>query len=149
MPAKKGRSVPFFKPKETWTHTFFLLGCTADNVTPSKDELYHLQKAGLGKKRIVFPNKNADHNNFIEILQKEFPKLKDGGGVELLRAVGGGGGQRGLQVIPPGTQGYTAPYLREHICIGQATIYLRPLQKDLDQSPVIIDVSVSSIFSPI
>lgn len=142
-PAKKQKFMPFFQPKETWTHNFCLLGCISDDITPSKEDIYHLQKAGLGKRKVVFPNKNANHDDFLDILQKEYPKLKEGGGIELLRAVGGGGGQRKLEVLSPGQQGYTIPYLRGTICIGQATIYLRPLQKDLDLSPMTSDVSVS------
>ena len=62
-PAKKNRYVTFFQPKETWTHNFCLLGCVSDDISPSKDEIVHLQNAGLGKRKIVFPNKNADHAN--------------------------------------------------------------------------------------
>ena len=145
-PAKKNRYVPFFQPKETWTHNFCLLGCVSDDISPSKDEIVLLQKAGLGKRKIVFPNKNADHDGFMNILEKEYPKIKEGGGIELLRAVGGGGGQRKLEVLSPGPQGYSITYLRNNICIGQATIYLRPLQKDLDLTPLPIDVSVHKYF---
>ena len=78
----------------------------------------------------------------MNILEKEYPKIKEGGGIELLRAVGGGRGQRKLEVLKSGPQGYTITYLRNIICIGQATIYLRPLQKDLDLTTLPTKVSV-------
>ncbi|XP_022810308.1 uncharacterized protein LOC111347320 [Stylophora pistillata] len=49
--------------------------------------------------------------------------------------VGGGGGQRKLETIPPGPDGYSIPYLRCTVCVGQAVTYVRPLQQELDLSP--------------
>ena len=142
-PAKKNKYVQhFFKPKETWTHSFCALGCVSDDISPSKDEIVHLQKAGLGKRKVVFPHKNADHDGFMNIIEKEYPKIKEGGGIELLRAVGGGGGQRKLEVLSSGPRGYSIEYLRNIICIGQATLYIRPLQKDLDLTPLPDKLSV-------
>ena len=94
------------------------------DTSPSKDEIAHLQKAGLGKRKVVFPHKNVDNDGFMNNLEKEYPKLREGGGIELLRAVGGGGGQRKLDVLSSGPRGYTITYLRNIICIGQATIYV-------------------------
>ena len=41
---------------------------------------------------------------------------------------------RSLAVIPSPSSGYTIAYLRS--VAGQAKVYIRPLQKDLDLSPV-------------
>ena len=78
----------------------------------------------------------------MNIIEKEYPKIKEGGGIELLRAVGGGGGQRKLEVLSSGPRGYSIEYLRNIICIGQATLYIRPLQKDLDLTPLPDKLSV-------
>ena len=127
--------MPYFKAKESWTHNFCILGGVIDDQTPTKDNLLDLQKAGLGRKKVVFENNKSNHEEFIVALEKACPKLKDGGGVELLYAVGGGGGQRKLETIPPGPDGYSIPYLRCTVCVGQAVTYVRPLQQDLDLSP--------------
>ena len=34
---------------------------------------------GLGKAKIVFPNKKAIHEEFQEFMEQEFPKLKNAG----------------------------------------------------------------------
>jgi hypothetical protein len=91
-----------------------------------------LNEANLGRRKVVFPNKNAGHDEVKSILENECPKLKSGGGFLLLRAVGGGAGQRSLQVIQPGEKGYSIPYLRCTVCVGQAVTYVRPLQTDLN-----------------
>lgn len=93
--------------------------------------------AGLGRRKIVCPNKNASHFEFQKFLEAEFPKLKAGGGFELIRAVGGGGKRR-LQVIPPGPEGYNIPYVRG--VVGSGVVFVRPLQASLDTSPLSIDV---------
>ena len=61
-------------------------------VTPNKEELEKLRQAGLRRRKIVFPNKNAGFKAFSEVLMEKYPKLRDGGGFHLLRALGGGGG---------------------------------------------------------
>ena len=70
---------------------------------------------------------------FMKIL---FPKLQAGGGYELLRT--SQQSNRSLEVIPPPSSGYTVTYLKG--IIGQAKVYIRPLQSDLDTSLVEEDV---------
>ena len=101
--------------------------------TPSKQTVVQLNEANLGRRKIVFPNKNAGHDEVKSILENECPKLKSGGGFLLLRAVGGGAGQRNLQVIQPGEKGYSIPCLRCTACVGQAVTYVRPLEKMCNQ----------------
>ena len=80
--------------------------------------------------RVVFPNKNADHEEFQRFLENKYPRLKAGGWFEVLRAVGGG--QRPLVLLPPSKEGYTIPYLRERL--NAAVGYIKPLQADLDET---------------
>ena len=96
--------------------------------------------AGLGKMKVVFPNKNASHEELQKFMEEKFPKMKGSGGFEVLRAVGGGGGQRVLNLIPPSREGYSVSYLKERL--GQAVAYFRPLQVDLDETEVKFDVSL-------
>ena len=58
----------------------------------------------------------------------------------MLRADGGGGGQRQLRFLHPGAFGYTAPHLKDRL--GQATAFIRPLQADLDEEPAVAEVTL-------
>ena len=104
---------PFIPPKETWTHDLGVLSEMNTEVTPNKEELEKLRQAGLGQRKIVFPNKNAGFKAFSKVLMEKYPKLRDGGGFQLLRALGGGGGVGYLELVIPGQDGYSIPYLRE------------------------------------
>ena len=72
---------------------------------------------------------------------EKYPKLRDGGGFQLLRALGGGGGVRCLDLIIPGQDGYSIPYLHETQCLGQAILYVRPLQANLSMEKQVIHVA--------
>ena len=133
IPAKK-----MFVPKETWTHDFCLLGRQEENITPSRERLNKLLDAGLGKAHLSI-KKNASHEELACALEERFPKLKSGGGFEVLRAEGGGGGQRQLRLVYPGAFGYTAPHLKDRL--GQALAYIRPLQADLDEEPDVPEIT--------
>ena len=113
-----------FTPKETWTHDFCVLARQDENVTPSRARLNKLLDAGLGKARLAV-QKNASHKELSIALENHF---------EFLHADGGGGGQRQLSLVYPSAFGYTVPHLRERF--GQAVAYTRPLQADLDESPL-------------
>ena len=60
-----------------------------------------------------------------------FPKLRTGGGYEHLRT--NKRNTRSLDVISPPPGGYTVEYLKG--VAGQAKVYIRLLQTDLDLSP--------------
>ena len=123
-----------FRPKETWTHTFICL-CESDQLAvPSREEKVILKEAGLGEKKITF-EKYGGYQQLQSSLLKEFPKLSEGGGFQLLRS---SGARRSLDLIPIPTMGYRIPYLKD--CLGQAIGYIRPLQKDLDRSPLPVRV---------
>ena len=89
-----------------------------------------LKEAGLGEKGITF-DKYSDYEHFHYSLLKEFPKLSEGGGLQVLRS---SEGRRNLDLVPIPTMGYDIPHLKD--CLGQAIAYVRPLQKDLDRSPL-------------
>jgi hypothetical protein len=92
-----------------------------------------LTEAGLGKIKVVFPNTKSSHDELQSFLENKFPRLKNGGGFEFLKTVGGGGGfKRPLVLIPPCREGYTVSHLKERF--GQSVVFMRPIQRDLDQT---------------
>ena len=68
---------------------------------------------------------------FHEDLLDAFPKLREGGGYELLRTAEGN--TKLLDVIPVPPGGYTASFLKD--IVMQAKVYIRPVQKDLSLEP--------------
>lgn len=59
---------------------------------------------------LVFQNKNANHVEVCNFLNEKFPRLKDGSGFEVLRAVvgvGDGSGSRALHTISRGNVWFT------------------------------------------
>ena len=96
-----------------------------------------LKLAGLGEKKFqlfVFNTGPEVQEQFLF----QFPKLRDGGGYELLRVKEGGGRCLESLIIPEG--GYSTEYLRA--VVHSAKIYIRPLQKPLDLTPDKADVSI-------
>ena len=127
-----------FTPQETWTHDICVLGKCDEAFTPDRERMEVLLQAGLGKMKVVFPDKKASHFDVETFLHEKFPRLQSGGGFEVLRAVGGGGGQRPLHFVPPGREGYPLSHIKERF--PQAAVYIRPLQADLDESPLVYEV---------
>jgi len=106
------------------------LAYTLDDLVPSNIAKANLIRAGLGLKEIIF----ALHGNsldFHEEIMKAFPKLKNGGGYELLQT--SDGNSRLLLVIPPLLGGYTASYLKS--IMEQSKVYIRPMQQHLSMEP--------------
>lgn len=120
--------------KETWTHDFFLLAMSNASITPTFQEANALISAGLGKKRLVFPDKNGDFNHFKEVLEQNFPQFNQNGAFKVLRA-DRGGASRPLFPIPLPASGYSIPFLKN--CVGSAMIYIRPMQGDLSTQPIL------------
>lgn len=134
-----------FQPLETWTHEVCVLARCDEDTTPTRERLEELTSAGLGKAKLVFPDKKADHNKVQLFLEEKFPKLKSAGGFEVLRASGGGGGQRPLSLLPPSKERYSVPHLKERL--GQAIAYIRPLQVDLDVTPnTVLEVNFHCVY---
>ena len=138
-PAKRQKSL--YVPKETWTHEFFCLADCARVDAPSRKEKLELQFAGLGRKKIVFGSKDSALQVKTK-LEEEFPKLKNGGGFEILRSSFSPG--KSLVLLrPPASVGYSVKFLRDESGLGQALAYIRPLQRSLDVSLHAEEVSLS------
>ena len=112
----------------SWTHKFFCLSETDDDTIPMKKN--HLILAGLGEKSLTIPNIDCSPGDFQEFICEEFPKLREGGGIESLKCVQS---SRKLEVIPYNVS--SSPRVLK-AWIGAARVYLRPIQKILDLSPV-------------
>ncbi len=125
-----GRS---FVMKETWTHDFFCLASAVQSTQPSRSDKLSLQAAGLGRKTLTF-GLNDDASAFIAKVEAVYPKIKTGGGFDLLRS---GATNKELMLITPPLSGYTVPFLRESSGIGQAIIYIRPMQRSLELTAVV------------
>ena len=140
-PRKKGKYVPmFFKPRETWTNDFTCLSYSQQAVAPSKQMKWKLQQAGLGKKRVVFHSK-ANATQVKRKLEEVYPKLASGCGFEILRR----GMSNELVLIEPPPSGYSVTFLRDSADLGQAIAFIRPLQSNLDMTPVAASVNDRSL----
>ena len=128
------RTLPMFI-KETWTHDFVVLSSTTDDKTPNTRMLQSLQAAGLSRKKVVFKDKHGNFSHLRSTLENKFPKLESQrGAFELLRADRGGNACP-LLSIPISNTGYTIKDLKEAVS-GNAVIYVRPIQSDMDMTPV-------------
>ena len=135
----KGKAVIMIQPKESWTHDFCLLSSTDQDKTPSQESLVALKEAELGRKKVVFPNKNGSFEHFKDVLESAYGKLKSqDGAFELMRAESGGT-SRPLKIILMPSNGYTIPYLRD--VVGSNTLlYIRPMKSSLslDKPPQLV-----------
>eukprot|EP00794_Sanderia_malayensis_P012499 gene12499-13785_t len=130
---------PYFVPPTTWTHEFFLLSKSSARHTPERSQIDTMQKAGLGRCKVVFEDKRGDHAHVRATLEKYYPKLaSQNGAFQLLRCLSGGCGTRELSVIPMGVDGYPVSLLKE-VC-KSSTIYIRPMQTSLSMESVLPDV---------
>ncbi|XP_026101665.1 uncharacterized protein LOC113073000 isoform X1 [Carassius auratus] len=139
-PAAKKRPASLWsiKPSSTtsYTHKFFCMSSRKDDEVPSLSYKETLTAAGMGERKIVFPDKLCSASDFSAQLVHHYPKLRDGGGYELLHIVGSTR-SKVLEVLPCPKNGYSPMYLLSaEAGLGKATIYIRPLQKDLCLEPV-------------
>ena len=93
--------------------------------TPSTREV--LIEAGLGPKTFSVPL-SATGEEFRGIILSAFPKLKNGGGFDLLRCIAN---SKDLEVISSSVA-QSAKLLKA--AVGNGRVYIRPIQKNLDLS---------------
>lgn len=90
-----------------------------------------LLEAGLGEKKVSFANIDCAPEEYCEKLFLTFPKLREAGGFEMMRCCSN---TRVLETIAPSAlQSPCATPER----IGRSKVYIRPIQKDLDTTPVV------------
>ena len=105
-------------------------------VVPDSHYRATLKLAGLGEKRFAVDIHFTGQEFYDELLYL-YPKLREGGGYELLRVPEGGG--KDLEVIKVPEVGYNTEYLRA--VVHSAKIFIRPLQKTLDLTGASNEVS--------
>nr|XP_055057102.1 uncharacterized protein LOC129441468 isoform X2 [Misgurnus anguillicaudatus] len=114
--------------------SIFLLSSN-DELTPlPSDELAFMQ-AGLGK-RTVSLDSDLTHVELSRLLQATYPKMVELQDRWLLYKAGGGNGRRKMSAIPLEAEGYTGAMLRKVSGGGKSTLYIVPLQDELDLSPL-------------
>ena len=127
----RGTSKKKLKNKCAWKHKFVCLSRKGQNRTLlkecDKDELF---AAGLGEKEIDFPRLDIPANEFRDILHETFPRLKEGGGYQFLKCI-----PNSRQLEPLNGLLMSSPSLLKQR-VGSARTYIRPLQKDLDTTPI-------------
>ena len=102
-------------------------------AVPSRSLKTQLQAAGLGRKKVC-SNGRADATEVKTTLEQSYPKLKEGGGFEILRR---GPSPSELTLIPPPPSGYTVKFLRDSTGLGQAIAFVRPLQCNLNREAIL------------
>ena len=139
---RKGPSTSTTNPAKrfkTWTHTFVCLQDPEDNESPDAADRAKLLLAGLGEKKINLIL-HSGPEDFKAALMIEFPKLKAGGGFELLRIRPQ---SRELDLIPIPHGGYTVEYLKA--VVQNAKVSVCPIQAALDISAVNPVSSLSAV----
>ena len=140
---RKRKHQTTLKLPNTWTHIFVCLGKTIDLETPNQAYKKQLQSAGLGEKKL-FSKKNSSCSYFHDTLLENYPRLRDGGGYELLCTKHRSTTQ--LEILNPRqTAGYNVFHLKEDI--ASAKVYVKPLQWDLNLNPLIPTEIVEVIFN--
>ncbi len=118
--------------KSHWEHEFICLASCGQLAPPTSMNKVNLIRAGLGPKKMPFLD-FGEPFEFHDELISAF--LRDAGGYELLRTQQHS--TRELFVISPPSGGYTVEYL--HHIVGQAKVFIRPIQKDLFLDPLVDD----------
>ncbi|XP_077941209.1 uncharacterized protein LOC144385299 isoform X2 [Gasterosteus aculeatus] len=117
--------------RRSYTHTVCCLADHNADKIPSVLVIAELPHSGLGEQKVTFSGNDHDPMVITNKLMEVFPKLQQGGGFELLKLLGSTR-SRNLALLQCPSTGYTLAYLKDpSTMIGQATIYIRPLQQDL------------------
>ncbi len=75
----------YYKVQETWMQEFLCMAKKDVEVVPTKADTSTLLAAGLGCKKLTFGNRD-DAPTFKRKMEDAYPKLKLGGGFDLLRS---------------------------------------------------------------
>ena len=125
------RRRPYEAAVKRWIHTFVCLVQVGQYLPPDTAGRVRLVQAGLGEKRVMC-DFDAGADELHEALLSTFPRLKMGGGYECMKI--DESSWKSLTVVLPPTGVYTPFYLKN--IFHQAKIFVRPLQVNLDLTPV-------------
>ena len=130
---QKYNFAPYTQPKsssrckaQSWTlKVVCLSNMDATRVPCGVAEREMLVKAGLGEKKVVFPNIACSAEEFKSIFIKAFPKLNGCGGFELMRCIPN---SKELETISLAIS--QSPKLLKSV-LGGGRVFIRPIQKSL------------------
>lgn len=128
------------KSQKTWKPfdlPFFLLASKVDHTPLLNEELLFMQ-AGLGKRTLSVAS-DLTHAELSRMLQISFPKMACLQDRWLLFKATGGNGRRKIAAIPLEAEGYTGTALKSASSGGKFTLYIVPLQDELDLTPLPAD----------
>ncbi|XP_041964759.1 uncharacterized protein LOC121723270 isoform X2 [Alosa sapidissima] len=130
----KKRFTPYARPQKSFTVKFFLMD-EQHCKTPTGEEELQLMLAGLGKRSLAL-TESTTHTELTDLLLEAYPKLGTISGGWMLHKSTGGGGQRKLVVIPPDSEGYTGQQIKSVTGNGKYTLFIAPLQEQIDRTPL-------------
>ena len=129
--ACRGGKLPPPKKPTSWVKEAACLLYKHQVKPPTTEERIKLARVGLGAKELTFDS-NGDAFHVHSVIMKHYPELEGCGGYSLMRL---GSGSNELVNITPQKGGVMCvSYLRD--VLKSAKLYIRPLQKDLDASPL-------------
>lgn len=118
------------KPGESWTHDLCLLSKTVQDKTPSQESLLAMKETGLGRRKVVFPNKNENFEDLKGVLESKYEKIKSqDGAFELMRTESGETSRPHKLILMP-RNGYAIPYLRD-LVRSNTPLYIPPMKSCL------------------
>ena len=89
-----------------------------------------LLDAGLGEKKITFPDMDCSAEEYRDQVLEAFPKLTEAGGYEMMCCI------PNSRVLEPIAASALQSPRATHERVGRSRVYLRPYQKDLDTSSI-------------
>lgn len=118
------------KAVNTWKHRFVCLPYLDQVRIPTTDtDKDDLLKSGLGEK-VIELNLDLNVNEFKDAIVEAYPKLRDAGGYLFFKCIPN---TRNLEPLSEVVMS-SPRMLKERV--GTARTYIRPVQRDLDLSPV-------------
>ncbi len=115
-----------------WQHRFVCLAYQEQDRVPTTDvEKEELYLAGLGEKTVEFESLQLTKEQFKAVIYKAFPPLEISGGFQFLKCVPNTRKLELLSVIVHSSVSHLK------LCVGYARTYIRPVQRDLDLTPVV------------
>ena len=114
-----------------WKHNFFCLGYVGQDRVPTTDaDKEELFQAGLGEREVEFESLEMTPEEFKAVIFASFPRLGKGGWFQLLKCLPN---SRTLEVLSMAV--HSSPRLLKDR-VGKCRTYIRPIQQDLDLTPL-------------
>lgn len=113
----------------TWTATFVCLSDRNQKKVPTSSEKSVLYKAGLGVKRIQLDS-DCTYEDMCKVLESNFQQLQHAGGYEFMKC------KQNCRDLVQIDCVWTPYHIKSNLG-SQMKIYLRPVQNNLDTTPLL------------